>query len=96
VCGGGEADGGALSERANLFGLPGISVPCGYDGRGLPVGLQLMGRAWEEALLLRMAAVVERGVERRRPQGLVGSAGLARIHRRPGCAPGAPGGARAW
>lgn len=53
---------------ANLTGLPAISVPAGYDARGLPVGLQLMGRAWEEHLLLRLAAVVERRVERRKPR----------------------------
>jgi Asp-tRNA(Asn)/Glu-tRNA(Gln) amidotransferase A subunit family amidase len=57
-----------FAQAANLFGLPGVSVPCGYDEAGLPVGLQLMGRAWEEALLLRMAAVVERGAPRRQPQ----------------------------
>jgi Asp-tRNA(Asn)/Glu-tRNA(Gln) amidotransferase A subunit family amidase len=56
------------AQAANLFGLPGISVPCGQDGRGLPIGLQLMGRAWEEALLLRAAAVVERSVERKKPK----------------------------
>jgi len=56
------------AQAANLFGLPGISVPCGYDGRGLPIGLQLMGRAWEEALLLRMAAVVERQAHQRKPK----------------------------
>ncbi len=56
-----------FAQAANLFGLPGISVPAGYDEAGLPIGLQLMGRAWEEALLLRMAAVVERGLTRRAP-----------------------------
>jgi Asp-tRNA(Asn)/Glu-tRNA(Gln) amidotransferase A subunit family amidase len=55
-------------QPANLFGFPGISVPCGYDQRGLPVGLQLQGRSWEEALLLRAAAVVERALERKQPQ----------------------------
>jgi Asp-tRNA(Asn)/Glu-tRNA(Gln) amidotransferase A subunit family amidase len=53
---------------ANVTGLPAISVPAGYDANGLPVGLQLMGRAWEEHTLLRAARVVEAGVERRRPQ----------------------------
>jgi Asp-tRNA(Asn)/Glu-tRNA(Gln) amidotransferase A subunit family amidase len=53
---------------ANLTGLPAISVPAGYDHLGLPVGLQLMGRHFEEHLLLRLAAVVERGVERRAPR----------------------------
>ncbi|MFH1468925.1 MAG: amidase [Pseudomonadota bacterium] len=56
------------AQAANLFGLPAISVPAGYDEAGLPIGLQLMGRAWEEALVLRAAAVVEAGVERKKPQ----------------------------
>ncbi|MEQ8277199.1 MAG: amidase [Deltaproteobacteria bacterium] len=43
----------------NLTGHPAISVPAGYDGAGLPIGLQLTGRHWEEALLLRAALVVE-------------------------------------
>lgn len=56
------------AQAANLFGLPGVTVPAGYDEAGLPIGLQLMGRSWEEALLLRMAAVVERGLERQQPK----------------------------
>lgn len=52
----------------NLLGLPSISVPCGYDPGGLPIGFMLTGRAWEEARLLRMARVVELQVERRAPQ----------------------------
>lgn len=52
----------------NLLGLPSISVPAGYDQDGMPVGFMLTGRAWDEALLLRMAHVVERQVERRAPK----------------------------
>ena len=43
---------------ANLAGLPALSVPCGLS-EGLPVGLQLMGRAWDEATLLALAQAVE-------------------------------------
>lgn len=43
----------------NLAGLPGLSVPCGFDEAGLPVGLQLIGRAFDEATLLRVAASYE-------------------------------------
>jgi Asp-tRNA(Asn)/Glu-tRNA(Gln) amidotransferase A subunit family amidase len=52
----------------NLSGFPAVSVPCGFDTGGLPIGLQLMGRPWEEHLLLRMARVVEAASERRTPR----------------------------
>lgn len=44
---------------ANLLGLPAITVPVGYDKQGLPIGLQLLGRPWAEASLLRLASAVE-------------------------------------
>jgi aspartyl-tRNA(Asn)/glutamyl-tRNA(Gln) amidotransferase subunit A len=40
---------------ANYFGLPAISVPCGFDSRGLPVGLQVVGRPSEEGIVLQLA-----------------------------------------
>ena len=40
---------------ANLAGIPGISVPCGLSSTGLPIGLQILGRYWDEALLLLLA-----------------------------------------
>ncbi|KAG0470407.1 hypothetical protein HPP92_017107 [Vanilla planifolia] len=43
----------------NLLGLPAISVPVGHDKEGLPIGLQLIGRPWGEATILRVASVVE-------------------------------------
>ncbi|XP_074328009.1 fatty acid amide hydrolase isoform X1 [Apium graveolens] len=43
----------------NLLGLPAISVPVGYDKQGLPIGLQLIGRPWAEASILRLAAAIE-------------------------------------
>ena len=39
----------------NLAGLPGISVPCGFSKEGLPVGMQLIGKAFEEEQLLSVA-----------------------------------------
>ncbi|XP_047949917.1 fatty acid amide hydrolase [Salvia hispanica] len=44
---------------ANLLGFPAISVPIGYDKQGLPIGLQIIGRPWCEATILRLAAAVE-------------------------------------
>lgn len=55
-----------FARPANVTGLPAISFPAGYDPDGLPVGLQVMGRAFDEARLLRIAAVAE-GVCTRRP-----------------------------
>ncbi|CAI0448593.1 unnamed protein product [Linum tenue] len=43
----------------NLIGLPAISVPIGYDKQGLPIGLQLIGRPWGEATILRLAFAIE-------------------------------------
>jgi aspartyl-tRNA(Asn)/glutamyl-tRNA(Gln) amidotransferase subunit A len=53
---------------ANLAGVPGISVPCGF-ANGLPVGLQFVGPLFAEAALLRAGAAVERlmGVSAKRP-----------------------------
>jgi aspartyl-tRNA(Asn)/glutamyl-tRNA(Gln) amidotransferase subunit A len=44
----------------NLAGLPGVSVPCGVSPEGLPIGAQLIGRAFDEPTLLRAAAGIER------------------------------------
>jgi aspartyl-tRNA(Asn)/glutamyl-tRNA(Gln) amidotransferase subunit A len=44
----------------NLAGLPGLSLPCGFTQAGLPVGLQLLGRPFDEAKLLRIARAYER------------------------------------
>jgi len=52
----------------NFTGLPAISLPVGYTTKGLPIGMQAMGRAWEESLLLRLAVNAEQAVERKEPQ----------------------------
>ena len=48
-----------FTVTVNLAGLPGIAVPTGLDGSGLPLGLQLIGRPWEEADLLNTAYALE-------------------------------------
>ncbi|WP_424942273.1 Asp-tRNA(Asn)/Glu-tRNA(Gln) amidotransferase subunit GatA [Aliiroseovarius crassostreae] len=48
-----------FTVTVNLAGLPGISIPAGLDAQGLPLGLQLIGRPWEEGDLLNIAHEVE-------------------------------------
>ena len=51
-----------FTVTVNLAGLPGISVPAGLDKQGLPLGLQLIGRPWEEGELLNFAYALENAV----------------------------------
>ena len=53
----------------NLSGMPGISLPCGFSSTGLPIGLQIIGKAFEEATILRVAYAFEQQTEhhRRKP-----------------------------
>jgi Asp-tRNA(Asn)/Glu-tRNA(Gln) amidotransferase A subunit family amidase len=44
-----------LSRPANLSGNPALSIPCGWTKNGLPIGLQLIGKRWDEARLLQIA-----------------------------------------
>ncbi|MDS9946827.1 MAG: Asp-tRNA(Asn)/Glu-tRNA(Gln) amidotransferase subunit GatA, partial [Planktomarina sp.] len=48
-----------FTVTVNLAGLPAISVPAGLDSKGLPLGLQLIGRPWEEGELLNTAYALE-------------------------------------
>jgi aspartyl-tRNA(Asn)/glutamyl-tRNA(Gln) amidotransferase subunit A len=72
----GFVDAGALDELCrfnflgNLTGLPAASMPVGRDARGMPIGFQLVGDAWDEASVLAASAHLERiGVARvERPQ----------------------------
>jgi aspartyl-tRNA(Asn)/glutamyl-tRNA(Gln) amidotransferase subunit A len=60
----------------NLAGLPGISVPAGLAADGLPLGLQIIGRAFDEETVLRVAEVIERAAQfRHRPSPLAGEGG---------------------
>jgi aspartyl-tRNA(Asn)/glutamyl-tRNA(Gln) amidotransferase subunit A len=45
---------------ANLAGVPAISIPCGFDDKGLPIGLQILGQAFSEGKLLRIARMYEK------------------------------------
>ncbi len=52
-----------LTIPANLAGLPAISLPCGFDKAGLPIGLQLIGNVFEEGKLLQVASQFEKAAE---------------------------------
>ena len=49
-----------LTHGCNLAGLPGLSLPCGFSAAGLPIGLQLLGRPFDEETLLAVGAACER------------------------------------
>ena len=49
-----------FTVTVNLAGLPGLAVPVGLDAQGLPLGLQLIGRPWDEGNLLNHGAVLEK------------------------------------
>ena len=53
----------------NLAGLPALSLPCGFDGDGMPIGLQIIGKQFDEATILRLAYAYEQATEwhRRKP-----------------------------
>jgi aspartyl-tRNA(Asn)/glutamyl-tRNA(Gln) amidotransferase subunit A len=52
-----------LTISANLAGVPGISVNCGFTGPGLPIGLQIIGKPFDEATVLRTAHAYEQATE---------------------------------
>jgi len=47
----------------NLAGIPAISIPCGFSRQGLPIGLQIMGKHFEEGMLLRVAYTFEQNTD---------------------------------
>jgi aspartyl-tRNA(Asn)/glutamyl-tRNA(Gln) amidotransferase subunit A len=65
--GGGGAARGAIDMSStrtfNLTGQPAVSVPCGFSPQGLPVGLQIAGRAFEDDLVLKVAHAYEQATE---------------------------------
>lgn len=52
-----------LNRPANFVGNPAISLPCGFTKAGLPIGLQIIGRKWEEARLLQIAHAYEQATD---------------------------------
>lgn len=56
------------TATVNIAGLPAISTPCGYDAGGMPIGMSLVGRAFDEAQILQVADAFERNFERIGPK----------------------------
>jgi aspartyl-tRNA(Asn)/glutamyl-tRNA(Gln) amidotransferase subunit A len=52
-----------FTRPINYLGLPALSIPCGFTKSGLPVGLQLIGRSFDEAMLLRIGAAFQRATD---------------------------------
>ena len=52
-----------LTISVNLAGLPGLALPCGFDRSGLPIGLQVIGRPFDEATMLRIGAAYEQATD---------------------------------
>jgi Asp-tRNA(Asn)/Glu-tRNA(Gln) amidotransferase A subunit family amidase len=63
----GEPQGASNCQLSATTGLPAMSLPAGFTSDGLPVGLELLGGAFTEPLLLRIAYAYERAVQPRRP-----------------------------
>ncbi|QQM29258.1 Asp-tRNA(Asn)/Glu-tRNA(Gln) amidotransferase subunit GatA [Martelella lutilitoris] len=57
-----------FTVTVNMAGLPGLSVPAGLDANGLPLGLQLIGKPFDEETLFRTAAVMEKAAGRFTPK----------------------------
>jgi aspartyl-tRNA(Asn)/glutamyl-tRNA(Gln) amidotransferase subunit A len=61
-----------MTIPVNLAGLPGLSLPCGFDANGMPIGLQMIGNVLREDVLLQVAYAYERSTEwhKRQPTGI--------------------------
>lgn len=62
--------GDIYTVSVNLAGIPGISIPCGYDKDGMPVGLQLLGQTFDEKAIIRAAYAYECTRRYKRPEAL--------------------------
>jgi aspartyl-tRNA(Asn)/glutamyl-tRNA(Gln) amidotransferase subunit A len=52
-----------FTRPVNYLGLPALSIPCGFTASGLPIGMQLIGRSFDEAALLRIGAAFQRATD---------------------------------
>lgn len=61
--------GDIFTVSVNIAGLPGLAVPCGFDSKNLPIGLQMIGKPFDESMILRVAYTFEQntGHHKKRP-----------------------------
>ena len=83
----GEMQMGTNCQLSANSGLPAITVPGGFTADGLPVGVELLGRAWSEPELIKFAYAYEQATRHRRPPDstparVASGAGAERLHRR--------------
>jgi aspartyl-tRNA(Asn)/glutamyl-tRNA(Gln) amidotransferase subunit A len=63
----------------NLAGLPGLSLPCGFTASGLPIGLQVLGPAFEEARIFQVAHAYEQANEWHRRAPALAAAAVSEV-----------------
>lgn len=61
----------AMTVPSSLAGLPSVSVPCSLSSSGLPLGLQIIGNAFQEETVLGVASVIERRAQFQRPAAMM-------------------------
>jgi Asp-tRNA(Asn)/Glu-tRNA(Gln) amidotransferase A subunit family amidase len=71
--------GSSLTFVGSMLQWPALSVPNGYLGEGLPAGLQILGRAWDEAKIIRYAYAYEHATHYRKPPTTVPPLAGARL-----------------
>ncbi len=59
--------GGNCLVCANLAGLPAVVIPCGYNKKGLPIGIQIIGKHFDEATILNVAYALEKTIIKQKP-----------------------------
>ena len=67
--------GDIYTVSVNLAGLPGISLPCGLDSEGMPIGVQMIGQTFSEKTLIRAAYSLEKEISQMEPAFLAGQEG---------------------
>ena len=72
-----QTDMHSLTRPISLTGLPALALPCGFTGAGLPIGLQLIGRAWEEGTVLRIGHAYQQATNWHRQRAPIRSGAAA-------------------